>query len=580
MFYLYLPYIKKMFGIGKKIILVVLVYFTIIALFSHFINKDKSKLTADPIQKNRQEIYKMLNDPELNKTQQGKITIAIYRMWTCSMVGEACTNNPADGNKNFKNSLFGFMSNLIVMPYANPPASGLYWASTGLQNAGFVPKTYAAEGIGFASLRPFMNLWKVFRNLAYMLLVLVLITIGFMIMFRMKLNPQTVISVENALPKIVISLLLITFSFAIAGFLIDLMYVIIATSVALLSDNGTLYNIGEFQNKYLSSNIFTIWDSMFAIKPSVPKVNPFGIDLFGVNSTLFTIGDALMGIFPRVVNDFVRIIVLFFAVYGVTFPILSHITQLGAGSILENINIIGTGIGKLPTPILQGIIYVLVYLLVLPPFLIHGGGFIISIILLLTMLLLFLRIAFLLFKAYIQILLMVIFSPLFLLFEAIPGRSAFSFWFKNLVAEVLTFPVVVVLFVIGYIIVNTAPTPGIITPPMLGIDPNIFTILLGMGIIFMIPNFVKMVKGALGIKEGVIPGFDLGVFFGGAATGVGGATGLLGQFSSVGLGISALRNKLYLFGGEAPETKKNLQRFVKQPKGSIPAEETGEGNPS
>ncbi|MEK7495740.1 MAG: hypothetical protein AAB603_04060, partial [Patescibacteria group bacterium] len=194
------PYLKNIFSFAKKAFLVIAVYFIVISLFSHFINKDKISLApkTDPIKQNRAEIYKVINDKELNKTKEGKLTIALYKMSMCSMIGEACTDNPADADKNYGKSVFGFMSNLIIIPYANPPASGVMWAYEGLQNAGFVPKTMAAEGIGFAAIKPFSNLWKIFRDLSYMLLVIVLIAIGFMIMFRAKINPQTVISVENA----------------------------------------------------------------------------------------------------------------------------------------------------------------------------------------------------------------------------------------------------------------------------------------------------------------------------------------------------------------------------------------------
>src|SRR5258708_14361646 len=48
-----------------------------------------------------------------------------------------------------------------------------------------------------------------------------------MIMFRVKISPQVVVSVQSALPKIAIALVLVTFSYAIAGFLIDIMYVFV-----------------------------------------------------------------------------------------------------------------------------------------------------------------------------------------------------------------------------------------------------------------------------------------------------------------------------------------------------------------
>ena len=76
-----------------------------------------------------------------------------------------------------------------------------------------------------------------------------------------------------------------------------------------------------------------------------------------------------------------------------------------------------------------------------------------------------------------------------------------------------------------------------------GIDSNSFRLMIGLGIIFLIPDFIKTLKEALGIKE--LP-FNIGVgtYFGGVATGVGGVTGVLGQFGSLALAVN------YLPGGK------------------------------
>src|SRR3990167_1644796 len=307
----YLAGLKKLINIGKKIFLVIVVYFIIISLFIHFINKDKPKITQDPVKKNRVEIYKVLNDPKLKKTKEGKLTIALYRLTMCGLVGEACTNNPSDGDKNFNKSTFGFLSKLIILPYTNPPASGVWWAYNGLQDAGFIPKTYAAEGIGFGAIKPFAKIWNAFRNVAYLVIVLVLITIGFMIMFSMKLNPQTVISVENSLPKIVISLILITFSFAIAGFLIDLMYIAIILIVSIIGPAGGLNQTQVFaqQRNYLQAGPGTVMNA-----------------LAGANDFLRLIWDlpnALLGIIPQI-GTVVRIIGVILGAY-LLFPWLKTI---------------------------------------------------------------------------------------------------------------------------------------------------------------------------------------------------------------------------------------------------------------
>lgn len=82
-----------------------------------------------------------------------------------------------------------------------------------------------AQGFGYSALNPIQKYWSGARDIAYALTVLVVIVFAFMIMFRVKLSPQLVISVQSALPKVFTALILATFSYAIAGFMIDLMYV-------------------------------------------------------------------------------------------------------------------------------------------------------------------------------------------------------------------------------------------------------------------------------------------------------------------------------------------------------------------
>jgi hypothetical protein len=485
----------------------------------YFINKDRPKITYDPIQKNRDDIYKIINDKKLNSTKEGKLTITIYRSMTCGFIGEACSNNPDDGDKNYNHSLLGFMGNLIALPYANPPASGVYWAYSNLQNAGFVPKTYAAEGVGFGALRPFMNLWKVFRDISYMLLVIVLIAIGFMIMFRMKLNPQTVISVESALPRIVISLLLITFSFPIAGLLVDLMYVLILITIAILGNRGNFFNITEFQNKYVSPNFGTISSGLLPL---------------GFFPTLWMLANSIIALLPKIINQILRTITgvllggLFFKwIETSVFKISDSISELG-GSIPIGESIMAAA--EIVVKILIGILLALIA---------FGIGYaslgvIIFILVFFTYLFMIFRIFFLLFSTYIRIFLMVVFSPLFMLMEAIPGKNAFGYWFKNLFVDILIFPVVIILFVVSYLIINILPTGGNIwQPPFLTeLNPQAFTVLLAMGILFMIPDLVKLMKELLGVK-GLPVSLGLGTYFSGVSTAWTGAQSGLGMATSL-----------------------------------------------
>jgi len=515
--------VKKIFSITKKVFIVVAVYFVIVSLFMYFINKDRPKITFDPIQKNREEIYKVINDKTLNATKEGRLTVTIYRAMTCGFIGEACSNNPDDGDKNYNHSVLGFMGNLIVLPYANPPASGVYWAYSGLQNAGFIPQTYAAEGIGFAALRPFMNLWKVFRDISYMFLVIVLIAIGFMIMFRMKLNPQTVISVESALPKVVVSLILITFSFAIAGFLVDLMYVIIVLSLSVLEKSSVYQvDIAEFKKNILTSNGWSLFGKV-AGRADIWNAGPVILEILPQ-----TLRWVLQGLFGAIVSFIIT-------------SKISPVDKLATGEAVEGVVETGKIVGALIKPLFWVVFLVLSFLL---------APLVLSLLVFITAIFVFFRIFFLLIYNYIQTLLLIIFSPLIMLFEAIPGKSSFSFWLKNVFANLLVFPLVAILITIAAILTHIPPGAGELwRPPFLyDINAGSFSILIGLGILFMIPDFIKTVKEALGAK-GLPFAFGLGTFFGGAGAAVGGALGMTGKFSSLMLAFPGLRNVLAARGG-------------------------------
>lgn len=82
---------------------------------------------------------------------------------------------------------------------------------------------YADSGYQMLLGTPIVSeLWSVTRNIAYMLFVIVFIIAGFMIMFRHKLQGQTMVTVYNTLPNVVVGLILVTFSFAIVGFMLDI----------------------------------------------------------------------------------------------------------------------------------------------------------------------------------------------------------------------------------------------------------------------------------------------------------------------------------------------------------------------
>ncbi|NMA29483.1 MAG: hypothetical protein GX943_00240, partial [Candidatus Pacebacteria bacterium] len=153
--------------------------------------------------------------------------------------------------------LIGTVNSGIIAMY-DPPASSKIYVADLLQNAKIIPQAQA-QGLGFSSLNPILETWKSFRNIAYLFFVVIFLVIGFMIMFRAKIG-QAAITVQQAIPSIVVALLAVTFSYAIAGFLIDLMYLLMYM-LATLFDGGADLITGNFFT--LVSTMFTgFWGNM------------------------------------------------------------------------------------------------------------------------------------------------------------------------------------------------------------------------------------------------------------------------------------------------------------------------------
>lgn len=128
---------------------------------------------------------------------------------------------------------------------AAKPASGVQYLASTFQRIAGVPDANAQTpnaGFGFNALSPLQNVWVVARNAAYALSILAVIALSFMVMFRTKISPQAAVTVQSAIPRIIIGLLLITFSFAIAGFVVDMAYVVQGVVVAIISQSNLTSN--------------------------------------------------------------------------------------------------------------------------------------------------------------------------------------------------------------------------------------------------------------------------------------------------------------------------------------------------
>ena len=147
-------------------------------------------------------------------------------------------------------------STIAFITTTPPIQTGTYVADI-LQNTGLAQPAYA-QGIGFSALTPILQIWKAFRNIAYFFIIIFFIIAGFMIMFRKQIDHSTVVTLQMALPKIITTLILITFSYAIAGFIIDMIYLTIFVFTEVLQAFDILESASTARNVLFGNNVVRV----------------------------------------------------------------------------------------------------------------------------------------------------------------------------------------------------------------------------------------------------------------------------------------------------------------------------------
>jgi hypothetical protein len=118
-------------------------------------------------------------------------------------------------------SLMGFANAVQGSAVNEPiPTNLAYFWNDSIKNIPFAGRALAAD-VNYDSMGNFveaiLGVWKAFRNLGYGILSVVMLATGIMIMLRRKLPPQLTVTAQYALPKIVIAVVLITFSYPIGA---------------------------------------------------------------------------------------------------------------------------------------------------------------------------------------------------------------------------------------------------------------------------------------------------------------------------------------------------------------------------
>ncbi|MCL5970199.1 MAG: hypothetical protein M1450_01720 [Patescibacteria group bacterium] len=422
------------------------------------------------------------------------VMIEVISAMTCQLAGVDPTNPSAKclgvdqktGKIGFVQNgggAIGAMSSLISATFI-PPTFTSDYAKYVARSFGLTKPSYAAsQGIGYDSISPLIKIWTQVRNIVYLMFVLVFAIIGLAIMLRVKIDPRTVMTVQNQIPKIIIGLLLVTFSFAIAGLLIDLMWIVI----------------------YLFFNL--------ALSAATPD-SPYFHTLSQIQSSFN--GDSVLGVFNNIIG-------------------ISQMTNSATNSvnqILLDVLAVSPLQGLMGIPIIGDAFRILI-------------SAVVFLIILIAIIWSLFRLWFALIEAYIMILVGVIFAPFWIVAGLAPGggqSAGFGAWLREMLGNLAAFPTTIGMFLLSGLFVSNFSTPtysGQFMPPLIGNPgaPNLVSAIIGLGIIFSTPHVVKITKAAF-----KAPKIDLGPIGQAIGVGTGAPGGIFNKTGQIGFSLSGMAN--------------------------------------
>lgn len=192
----------------------------------------------------------------------------------------------------------------------NPPnlQTRAYIRETLADNIVSPQPVYAKTGSQYLST--IVDVWQAVRNVSYSFLAVILVVMGFMIMFRHQVDPRTVMTFTLALPRIVISLVLITFSYPLAGFIIDLGSVLKALFDSAFRDVFHPYGMTVVEPLSVMNNFI---DNFIAISPLSVKTWVLG------QANIYLGGTGITSAFIALVLTIVALIVAFYLFFILIF---------------------------------------------------------------------------------------------------------------------------------------------------------------------------------------------------------------------------------------------------------------------
>ncbi|HVF69071.1 MAG TPA: hypothetical protein VNA13_00750 [Xanthomonadales bacterium] len=392
--------------------------------------------------------------------------------------------------------MLGMTTEMISMTYQQPATTGLYTEYLA-KNFGIVKPAYAQEdSYGFNALRPILKLWETVRNIAYILLTLAFVLIGIGIMLRVKIDPRTVMSIQNQIPKVIISIILITFSYGIAALMVDLMWVTTYAGVNLISvsspvqiptDKGNT-PLGEMASRNLLEIPLVYVNNVFHTGSAAKD-----------NGGVFHITDKVSGGVSTMLRDIIR-----------------NLLGVDEGDKCIKID---KKLGFIPTPNINPGSCIASFFGWL-------ASIVVVLIILVVLLVSLFRLWFQLIKAYLFTLVYIIVSPIYIVFGLLPTKPlGFEKWLRALFVNIAVFPLTAFLIVAARVLMDvysppngTAADPNNFIPPLIGHNNGAnFGALLAFGALLIAPSINTILKEKMGVKGIGSPGLVAAGIAGGAA---------------------------------------------------------------
>ncbi|HWY79724.1 MAG TPA: hypothetical protein VNW29_05180 [Candidatus Sulfotelmatobacter sp.] len=372
----------------------------------------------------------------------------------------------------------GYISSLYI-----PAVSTSDYTDYLASNFGIVKHAYAAGpancaantfGYGFCGLSPIFTLWTGMRDLAYTLLIILFVVIGIGVMLRFHVDPRTVMTLQNQIPRVIIAIALITFSYAIAGAMIDMMWTVTYAGINFISQSSTSkitlcpntkpLPLSQGVEQRLIDTPLSFVNTIFRYDPGCKDTNN---GLFTLSQKVSTsLGDLVQQVVSDVLN----------------------LQGNGCGFTLNPLTIAGciatSAFGKAMLWLDEQII---------------------SLVILIILLVSLFRLWFQLIKTYLTFIIFVILGPVWIVLGLIPGRPmGFEKWLRIIFTNLAIFPLVAFILVFARVIVDAVPKldpQTVFIPPLVG-NPNIstFASFMGLGAILIAPSIPDLIRERMKAK--------------------------------------------------------------------------------